>query len=197
MELEQKTRVRRQAQPGRVQPALAQPARARQPPSPSRRTPHAELRTDSRVKAHNMGKHQASPTLTTWHRYTDYLCLSSNCCSQFGYCGTTPAYCGTGCQAGYGTCAGSSSSSIFTNVVSSTITKTVTAAYPSTTSSSSRSSTTPSTSTASAVRSISTTGSCGSGVTCLGSSFGVRIYLSTDLASLFFPSPSLLYYETM
>ncbi|KAI5456852.1 hypothetical protein BGZ63DRAFT_365704 [Mariannaea sp. PMI_226] len=26
------------------------------------------------------------------------------CCSQFGYCGNTAAYCGTGCQKDYGTC---------------------------------------------------------------------------------------------
>ncbi|BBN09525.1 basic endochitinase B [Marchantia polymorpha subsp. ruderalis] len=28
------------------------------------------------------------------------LCSGSNCCSQFGYCGTGSAYCGTGCQSG-------------------------------------------------------------------------------------------------
>ncbi|KAF2028980.1 hypothetical protein EK21DRAFT_90197 [Setomelanomma holmii] len=27
-----------------------------------------------------------------------------NCCSQYGWCGSTSAYCGTGCQSGYGTC---------------------------------------------------------------------------------------------
>lgn len=69
----------------------------------------------------------------------------------------------------------SSSSSIFTNVVSSTVTKYVTAAYPSITSS---------TSTASALKSVSTSGSCGGGVTCQGSSFGVRICtLSLSLES--------------
>ncbi|KXS12978.1 carbohydrate esterase family 4 protein [Gonapodya prolifera JEL478] len=30
------------------------------------------------------------------------------CCSQYGYCGSTDAYCGTGCQPGFGTCAGAS-----------------------------------------------------------------------------------------
>ncbi|OHE98733.1 chitin binding protein [Colletotrichum orchidophilum] len=27
-----------------------------------------------------------------------------NCCSPYGYCGSTSAFCGTGCQTGYGTC---------------------------------------------------------------------------------------------
>ncbi|KAK2000074.1 glycoside hydrolase/deacetylase [Colletotrichum falcatum] len=34
-----------------------------------------------------------------------------NCCSVNGWCGSTSAYCGTGCQPGYGTCASQSSSS--------------------------------------------------------------------------------------
>lgn len=130
-------------------------------------------------------------------QHTDRLTLLSNCCSHAGYCGSTSAYCGTGCQSEYGTCSGvssfnpggspssfnpmggsssSSSSSIFTNVVSSTITKYVTAAYPAITSS---------TSTASAVKSVSTNGNCGSGLTCQGSSFGVRICpLSLSLPAL-------------
>ncbi|ERF72910.1 hypothetical protein EPUS_08738 [Endocarpon pusillum Z07020] len=28
-----------------------------------------------------------------------------NCCSEYGYCGATNAYCGTGCQSAFGTCA--------------------------------------------------------------------------------------------
>ncbi|KAI1102466.1 carbohydrate-binding module family 18 protein [Jackrogersella minutella] len=31
-------------------------------------------------------------------------CASGMCCSQYGYCGVGTAYCGTGCQVGYGTC---------------------------------------------------------------------------------------------
>ncbi|KAJ3038989.1 chitin deacetylase [Rhizophlyctis rosea] len=31
-------------------------------------------------------------------------CPSGSCCSQYGWCGTTSAYCGTGCQSAYGTC---------------------------------------------------------------------------------------------
>ncbi|KXH34486.1 chitin recognition protein [Colletotrichum simmondsii] len=33
-----------------------------------------------------------------------------NCCSAYGYCGSTSAFCGTGCQSGYGTCDTSSGS---------------------------------------------------------------------------------------
>ncbi|TGO13015.1 hypothetical protein BTUL_0078g00240 [Botrytis tulipae] len=36
-----------------------------------------------------------------------YTCNGSsfgNCCSQYGWCGSTSTYCGTGCQSGFGTC---------------------------------------------------------------------------------------------
>jgi Chitin recognition protein len=33
-------------------------------------------------------------------------CASPQCCSQYGYCGTTAEYCSTGCQASYGACGG-------------------------------------------------------------------------------------------
>ncbi|TLS31129.1 hypothetical protein PpBr36_02195 [Pyricularia pennisetigena] len=29
-----------------------------------------------------------------------------NCCSQYGYCGSTDAFCGTGCQSAWGSCSG-------------------------------------------------------------------------------------------
>ena len=32
--------------------------------------------------------------------------LGGPCCSQYGYCGTTTDYCGTGCQGDFGTCSG-------------------------------------------------------------------------------------------
>ncbi|TLD20487.1 hypothetical protein PspLS_08681 [Pyricularia sp. CBS 133598] len=32
-----------------------------------------------------------------------------NCCSRYGYCGSTDTYCGAGCQSGFGTCNGSNS----------------------------------------------------------------------------------------
>ncbi|CAG8617411.1 5121_t:CDS:2, partial [Ambispora gerdemannii] len=31
-------------------------------------------------------------------------CSDNECCSQYGYCGTTDDYCGTGCQSDFGTC---------------------------------------------------------------------------------------------
>jgi peptidoglycan/xylan/chitin deacetylase (PgdA/CDA1 family) len=33
-----------------------------------------------------------------------YACPSGECCSQWGYCGTTSEYCGAGCQSGFGSC---------------------------------------------------------------------------------------------
>jgi hypothetical protein len=38
---------------------------------------------------------------------SNHTCLGSafgSCCSQWNWCGITDAYCGNGCQAGYGTC---------------------------------------------------------------------------------------------
>lgn len=65
-----------------------------------------------------------------------------NCCSQHSFCGSTTAYCGAGCNVLFGTCADSP--------------------LPST---SSAPSPTP-------TLRISVDGSCGSGVTCQGSTFG-------------------------
>jgi len=31
-------------------------------------------------------------------------CSGGLCCSQWGFCGSTPDYCGTGCQPGFGSC---------------------------------------------------------------------------------------------
>ncbi|KAE9450450.1 hypothetical protein C3L33_17651, partial [Rhododendron williamsianum] len=39
----------------------------------------------------------ALPTLISGQ---DCGCAADECCSQYGYCGTSDAYCGTGCQAG-------------------------------------------------------------------------------------------------
>ncbi|KXH27886.1 polysaccharide deacetylase, partial [Colletotrichum nymphaeae SA-01] len=33
-----------------------------------------------------------------------YTCPDSTCCSEYGFCGTTTAHCGTGCQPIFGTC---------------------------------------------------------------------------------------------
>ncbi|TQN64133.1 Chitin deacetylase, partial [Colletotrichum shisoi] len=74
------------------------------------------------------------------------------CCSVNGYCGSTSPYCGAGCQPGYGTCDGQSSSSTSSGISASS--------RPS-------SSSTPGVS-------VSTDGMCGqaNGKTCLGSIFG-------------------------
>ena len=42
---------------------------------------------------------------------TTYQCAKSGeCCSQYGWCGTTSAYCSSGCQSGYGICSSDTSS---------------------------------------------------------------------------------------
>jgi peptidoglycan/xylan/chitin deacetylase (PgdA/CDA1 family) len=33
-----------------------------------------------------------------------YTCPSGKCCSQYGWCGSTSSYCGTGCQSAFGIC---------------------------------------------------------------------------------------------
>ena len=53
-----------------------------------------------------------------------YTCLGSSfgsCCSAYGWCGSTDAYCGTGCQSAFGTCDSdpASSSVISTSTTSS------------------------------------------------------------------------------
>ena len=34
----------------------------------------------------------------------NFKCLNNQCCSKHGYCGTTDAYCGSGCQSEFGRC---------------------------------------------------------------------------------------------
>jgi hypothetical protein len=74
-----------------------------------------------------------------------------NCCSSSGWCGSTSAYCSTGCQPSFGSC-GQSSSPV--NVPSSTRTSSSAAAAP--------------------TKKVSTDATCGGtkGFTCQGSSFG-------------------------
>ncbi|CAI9634080.1 carbohydrate esterase family 4 protein [Alternaria burnsii] len=43
----------------------------------------------------------------------------SECCSQYGYCGNTDIYCGTGCQAGFGKCGAQDVSSASSSVAAS------------------------------------------------------------------------------
>ena len=38
---------------------------------------------------------------------------NNGCCSQYGFCGATPAHCGAGCQSAYGTCTGPDISASF------------------------------------------------------------------------------------
>eukprot|EP00474_Spongospora_subterranea_P011160 CRZ11618.1 hypothetical protein [Spongospora subterranea] len=45
-------------------------------------------------------------------------CKNSQCCSKFGFCGTTSDYCGLGCQSGFGTCQSSASSASLTPATS-------------------------------------------------------------------------------
>ncbi|KAK1689653.1 hypothetical protein BDP55DRAFT_691740 [Colletotrichum godetiae] len=40
-----------------------------------------------------------------------YTCPGSQCCSQYSWCGTTDAHCGTGCQSKFGKCTTGSSNS--------------------------------------------------------------------------------------
>ncbi|KAI1143621.1 carbohydrate-binding module family 18 protein [Hypoxylon sp. FL0543] len=48
---------------------------------------------------------------------TAFKCAAGACCSQYGSCGSTPAYCGTGCQSAYGTCAGPDIAAAFTKAL--------------------------------------------------------------------------------
>ncbi|KAJ8116161.1 hypothetical protein OPT61_g2355 [Boeremia exigua] len=85
-----------------------------------------------------------------------------NCCSEYGWCGSTGIYCDAGCNSAFGDCNGASSSvepsSSSTLTPSSFVTSTrTTPAIPSST------------------QAVSTNGECGAssnGLTCLGSEFG-------------------------
>ncbi|WQF78531.1 Putative chitin-binding, type 1, glycoside hydrolase family 18, catalytic domain-containing protein [Colletotrichum destructivum] len=44
---------------------------------------------------------------------TFYKCPTGNCCSQYGFCGTTEAHCSSGCQSDYGICNGTSTAASF------------------------------------------------------------------------------------
>ncbi|KAI8936841.1 hypothetical protein NX059_006078 [Plenodomus lindquistii] len=115
----------------------------------------------------------ASPSAAPGKISTDGMCGGTggftctgtsfgNCCSQYGYCGTSADHCGTGCQTGFGTCTGSAAP---------TIAKSSTVKPATTVKTSTRTSTTAA---AAATLKVSTDGSCG-GVgkfTCVKSSFG-------------------------
>jgi len=49
-----------------------------------------------------------TPTEDTKYRcgpkFNNKLCSNGECCSEYGYCGTSEKHCGTGCQSSYGRC---------------------------------------------------------------------------------------------
>jgi len=53
-------------------------------------------------------------------------CPSGTCCSKYGYCGTSSAHCGVGCQAKYGLCSSSSKKSTKKTSTKKSTKKTVT-----------------------------------------------------------------------
>ena len=51
-----------------------------------------------------------------------YTCTGSqfgSCCSQHGWCGSTDAYCGSGCQKAFGTCTGTTTTTLITSTKTS------------------------------------------------------------------------------
>ncbi|TQN65046.1 Chitinase 1, partial [Colletotrichum shisoi] len=50
---------------------------------------------------------------------TFYKCPTGNCCSQYGFCGTTEAHCSSGCQSDYGICNGTSTAASFKTAMAS------------------------------------------------------------------------------
>ena len=65
---------------------------------------------------HQLSRRALSPDNTCGNVFNgnnkNYTCdpnspTGGGCCSQYGYCGTTTDYCGSGCQPDFGTCAGS------------------------------------------------------------------------------------------
>jgi hypothetical protein len=45
------------------------------------------------------------------NQFTCQGSFSGNCCSQYNFCGSTDAYCGTGCQSAFGSCGSAPASS--------------------------------------------------------------------------------------
>ncbi|KAL2354375.1 chitin binding protein [Cryomyces antarcticus] len=121
---------------------------------------------------------------------TGLTCFGStfgNCCSVNGWCGSTVAYCGAGCQAGFGTCnpassaaaPASPSTSTSQAVVSSAVVSSTVAVSSSASSTRAATSSTPAAVSSSAAPSasalkVSTDATCGgnTGLTCSGSTFG-------------------------
>ncbi|KAL8975531.1 MAG: hypothetical protein Q9197_000208 [Variospora fuerteventurae] len=71
---------------------------------------------DDRALYHLLNSRALSPDNTCGNLFNgnnkNYTCdpkspTGGSCCSQYGYCGSTADYCGTGCQPTFGTCTGS------------------------------------------------------------------------------------------
>ncbi|KAL1607853.1 hypothetical protein SLS60_002791 [Paraconiothyrium brasiliense] len=121
----------------------------------------------------------AVPTATPTKVSTDGTCGGNtgstcqgsefgNCCSQAGWCGTSDAYCGTGCNALFGTCAGSSA--VSSAVVSTSAVADAVSSTPVVASSASA----PAASATGVTGKQTTDGTCGStsGFNCIGWSEG-------------------------
>ncbi|KAG4081821.1 hypothetical protein H8356DRAFT_1438271, partial [Neocallimastix lanati (nom. inval.)] len=69
--------------------------------------PLLKLPTTTTIKSTTTTK-SPSPTIDTKYRcgkeFNNKSCSNGECCSQYGYCGTSKDHCGTGCQASYGRC---------------------------------------------------------------------------------------------
>ncbi|KAF1842521.1 carbohydrate-binding module family 18 protein [Cucurbitaria berberidis CBS 394.84] len=110
-----------------------------------------------------------------------YTCLKStwgNCCSQYGWCGSTTAYCGTGCNPSFGTCL-----VVPTTIKTSTLrSSTSSQSRSSSTSPQSRSSSRTSAAPAASSQAVTTNSRCGpsfGGKTCQGSKWGNCVYSSS------------------
>ncbi|KAJ9667504.1 hypothetical protein H2201_002373 [Coniosporium apollinis] len=93
-----------------------------------------------------------------------------NCCSQYGWCGSTADHCGTGCQSAFGSCSVGGSGSVAS---SSPLISSSAMTAPATTRASSVAPSATSTPPATVTK-VSTNGNCGAaaGMTCRGSTFG-------------------------
>ncbi|KAI8904299.1 hypothetical protein EDD86DRAFT_230030 [Gorgonomyces haynaldii] len=83
-------------------------------------------------------------------------CQAGQCCSQYGWCDTAAAYCGTGCQVGYGFTVSSS--------VSTSKASTVTSSASSSASKTSSATPTSTAGTCPLIAAVVTTGQCGPGI---------------------------------
>ena len=91
----------------------------------------------------------------------DGVCPNGTCCSKYGWCGTSDAHCGAGCQSEFGQCSGSTS----TTKTSTTKTSTSKTSTSKTSTTKTKTSTTKTSTTKSSIpTNTSTTGKCGKDV---------------------------------